>query len=182
MILNMASTLKNKGEVQWENISVHTMMLPMADGVKLQTVICLPQDAESCPVLLCRTPYADMQNYFTQMGELYAHRGYGFVFQFARGTNQSEGVWEPYVNERSDGIDTLNWLQSQNWCESIGIHGVSYMAFTGWIIADALLAKAKGMYWVVNTFSDSLLPAFYLLQQYISFSSYTTSFLLSLNP
>ena len=42
-----------------------------------------------------------------------------------RGTGKSEGHWEPNVNERPDGRDTLQWLNDQPWAESIGYFGVS---------------------------------------------------------
>ena len=42
-----------------------------------------------------------------------------------RGTGKSEGYWEPNVNERPDGRDTLQWLNDQPWAESIGYFGAS---------------------------------------------------------
>ena len=44
-----------------------------------------------------------------------ARRGYGYVVQTCRGTGKSEGHWEPNVNERPDGRDTLQWLNDQPW-------------------------------------------------------------------
>ena len=41
------------------------------------------------------------------------------------GTGKSEGYWEPNVNERPDGRDTLQWLNDQPWAESIGYFGAS---------------------------------------------------------
>ena len=58
---------------------------------------------------------------------------------------KSEGVWEPNVNERKDGIELLDWLNEQEWVESIGYFGASYLALTGGAIADAVPEKVKGM-------------------------------------
>ena len=58
-----------------------------------------------------------------------------------RGTGKSEGHWEPNTNERPDGRDTLQWLNDQPWAESIGYFGASYLALTGWAIADIVPPK-----------------------------------------
>ena len=146
----LAKTRKNfkKGvrEPEYEIDEIKEIMLPVTDGTKLQTILCFPSGEGPWPVLFSRTPYSHIEPYYKGVGEEYAKRGYVFVFQFCRGNNKSEGEWEPNVNERSDGIDSINWLAEQEWCQGIGIHGVSYMALTGWIIADQLPDKVKALY------------------------------------
>lgn len=78
--------------------------------------------------------------------EAYCGRGFAFVWQHCRGTGQSEGVWVPNDHDRQDGQATLTWLNQQDWIESIGYWGSSYLAFTGWIIADILPDKVKTLY------------------------------------
>ena len=129
----------------YEMDEIKEVMVPMRDGIKLRTVICSPKGEGSWPVLFVRTPYP-MYEFFKAHGEEYAKRGFIYVFQFCRGTVGSEGTWEPNINEPNDGIDSVNWLAQQSWCASIGIHGVSYMALTGWIIADKLPEKVKALY------------------------------------
>lgn len=122
-------------------------MLAMKDGIRLETVIILPDSKKgSIPILLTRTPYPHMREYQEQMAQEFCSRRIGYVYQLCRGTGESEGEWVPNENERQDGIDTLRWLNDQPWCESIGIHGSSYMALTCWVVADCLPEKVVGMF------------------------------------
>ncbi len=82
-------------------------------------------------------------------GEEYAKRGFAFVYQYCRGIAGSEGIWEPNVHERDDGLSLMNWLQQQDWVESVGFMGASYLALTGWAMADAVPDKVKTMYLTV---------------------------------
>lgn len=122
------------------------VMIPMRDGVRLQTVILTPVDQRSpLPILLQRTPYgvpnkapAPMP---PAMKEL-AHDGYIFVMQNLRGRFKSEGKFllSSYVdladpkatNETTDAYDTIDWLVKnvpQN-NGKVGIYGVSYLGLT----------------------------------------------------
>lgn len=121
------------------------LYLPMHDGVKLFTVIYKPADLQQFPVLIQRSCYPTQMTMYETYGQELAKRGYGYVVEICRGTGKSEGTWVPNVNERPDGIDTLNWLNDQPWAESIGYFGASYLGLTGWAIADALPEKVKGM-------------------------------------
>ena len=72
-------------------------MIPMRDGVHLQTVILTPvKQKEPLPILLQRTPYGvpekapeTMLPYLQELSE----DGYIFVFQNLRGRFKSEGVF-----------------------------------------------------------------------------------------
>ncbi len=121
------------------------VMLPMPDGVRLFTVIYKPETAESFPVLMQRSCYPAQMETYSVYGEEFTKRGYGYVLQICRGTGKSEGQWEPNVNEREDGIAALAWLNEQEWAESIGYFGASYLALTGWAVADVVPEKVKGM-------------------------------------
>ena len=122
------------------------LMLSMEDGVKLQTVIHLPQALEaSVPVILKRSCYPGQEEELEQQAEEFCSRGFGFVYQWCRGTGMSEGEWEPNVNERADGICTVNWLADQPYVKSIGYWGDSYLALTGWCMIDAVQDKVKTM-------------------------------------
>jgi len=130
-----------------EGYEFNEIMLPMRDGVKLLTRICMPQPAAGpVPVLITRTPYDHFELYDKSRCEEHVRHGYASVHQQCRGTFGSEGEWVPNEHERQDGIDTVNWLDHQAWCESIGVYGDSYTGLTGWLIADALPAKAKALY------------------------------------
>lgn len=125
--------------------TVEEHFLPMADGVRLYTVVYKPAGLESFPVLMQRSCYPAQMETYRVYGEEFAKRGYGYVLQVCRGTGRSEGEWEPNVNERQDGIAALTWLNGQEWAESIGYFGASYLALTGWAIADVVPDKVKGM-------------------------------------
>lgn len=130
------------------NVCEYTMeeyFLPMSDGVRLYMVVYKPSDMESFPVLIQRSCYPTQMEIYQVYGEELAKRGYGYILQVCRGTGRSEGEWEPNVNERRDGIETLNWLNDQEWAESIGYFGASYLALTGWAVADVVPDKVKGM-------------------------------------
>lgn len=125
--------------------TVEESYLPMSDGTRLYMMIYKPETCGSFPVLVQRSAYPGQIENYRIYGEELARRGYGYVLQICRGTGKSEGVWEPNVNERKDGHELLDWLNEQEWVESIGYFGASYLALTGWAIADAVPEKVKGM-------------------------------------
>ena len=97
--------------------------------------------AEANPrVLLERTPYdklgtnqADRSCYNTQplskpgdRRSLVRARAGVVAIQDCRGRYRSEGLFEKYLSEGSDGFDTLAWLRAQSWCDGkIGTYGLS---------------------------------------------------------
>jgi uncharacterized protein len=122
------------------------VMVPMRDGVHLQTVILTPVNASKpLPILLERTPYgvpdAAPTNVPGRWKDLYAD-GYVFVFQNLRGRFQSEGTFllsskvdlnDPKaVNETTDAYDTIDWLVKNvpNNNGKVGMVGVSYDGLT----------------------------------------------------
>ena len=118
----------------------------MQDGAKLRTIIVRPKGAHITPCILSRSCYHHDETIYLQLAEQYALRGISFVIQYCRGTGGSEGDWQPNVNERSDGKTTVDWLASQPWAGALGYLGSSYLALTGWIIADILPPQMKTMY------------------------------------
>lgn len=124
-----------------------SVMLPMSDGVHLETKIWLPdQEQKDYPIILKRNCYSMQIPMLELQAKEYARRGFGFVVQSCRGTMKSEGVWEPNVNERQDGLDTLEWLSKQPFVRNIGYWGDSYLALTGWCMLDAVPEKVKTMF------------------------------------
>lgn len=133
-------------------VTTEEMMVPMPDGVGLKTWIFhmaqddLKKGAGSWPVILQRSPYFHAMDSYRMHGAELAKRGFVYVVQCCRGTGESEGTWEPNVNERQDGLCTVRWLADQKWVKNIGYWGDSYLALTGWCMADAVPEKVKGMY------------------------------------
>ncbi len=124
------------------------IMLPMGDGVKLRTVFQFPDTTgeQPLPTILERCCYPQMEVLIEQHAIEYSKRGFLFICQWCRGTGGSEGEWVPNVNERNDGLDTLAYLQEQDYVGNIGYLGNSYLALTGWCMADAVPPKVKTMY------------------------------------
>ena len=122
------------------------VMIPMRDGVRLQTVIVRPAEPRGdLPVLLTRGPYgvpdATPEPWPFRLQAL-ARDGYIFVFQNVRGRFKSEGhfgvstlvdVSDPKsVNEATDAYDTIDWLTRNlsGLNGRTGIHGVSFGGLT----------------------------------------------------
>jgi uncharacterized protein len=122
------------------------VMIPVRDGVHLQTVILTPAGQKGpLPILFTRTPYGvpekTMEKIPEDMKEL-AQDGYIFVIQNLRGRFKSEGVFtlssqvdlsDPKsTNETTDAYDSIDWLVQHvpNNNGRVGIYGVSYDGLT----------------------------------------------------
>ncbi len=138
------------------NYVKRTVMVPMRDGVKLNTVIIIPRNATGAPVLLTRTPYdaggltshaesSDMMSIlqgYDNAADVIVEGGYIRVVQDVRGKHGSEGDYlmnRPLsgpqnptpVDHSTDTWDTIEWL-TKNLPESngkVGIIGISYDGF-----------------------------------------------------
>jgi putative CocE/NonD family hydrolase len=138
------------------NYRVQEVMVPMRDGVHLQTVIITRTgQTAALPILLERTPYGvptqedynqhaskEGANWLPDKWKELAADGYIFVIQNLRGRFKSEGVflltsqYDPnnpkQANETNDAYDTIDWLvknvPSNNG--KVGIYGVSYDGLT----------------------------------------------------
>jgi len=122
------------------------VMVPMRDGVRLQTVILTPVDQHGpLPILLRRTPYGvpdkAPEKMPANLKEL-SQDGYIFVDQNLRGRFKSEGTFNlsswidlkdpKATNETTDAYDTIDWLVKNipNNNGKVGIFGVSYLGLT----------------------------------------------------
>ncbi len=135
-----------------ETVKKETLFLPCEDGVELFTEIFTPDPKEIAPpysTVVQRSCYPHMQEMLCITGEEMAKRGFAFVYQFCRGTGPSKGVWEPNVNDRADGLCLMRYLDGLDIIKNIGYRGASYLAFTGWVMADAVPKKVKSLYLTV---------------------------------
>ena len=104
---------------------------PMRDGALLSTDLYLPAEGERFPVLLCRTIYDNQMPQYVDWATRFADAGFAVAIQDCRGRYDSDGLWEPYVHETEDGIDTHEWIGCQPWCDgNVGTFGISYVGFT----------------------------------------------------
>ncbi len=113
------------------------LAVKMHDGLILKTDHYAPDIPGSHPTILMRLPYG--RRGFGPIAEAYAERGFHVIVQACRGTERSGGVFDPFANERTDGIATLNWIKAQPWFDGrIGLTGPSYLGYAQWAISDAL--------------------------------------------
>lgn len=111
-------------------------MVPMRDGIRLAADIWLPQQPGRYPVLIARTPYMRTGLSLGEWGEYFARRGYVFISQDTRGRGDSEGHFDAFVNEGSDGYDTIEWSAKQSWSNGrVGTLGLSYLGLVQWLTA-----------------------------------------------
>jgi putative CocE/NonD family hydrolase len=121
-------------------------MVPVRDGVHLQTAILIPVDQRGpLPILFRRTPYGVPDKAPEQMPASFkelAQDGYIFVFQNLRGRFKSEGVFNlssgvdlndpKATNETTDAYDSIEWLLKNVPKNNgkVGMFGVSYDGLT----------------------------------------------------
>lgn len=115
----------------------HDVAVPVRDGVVLRADVYRPAGPGPFPVLVYRTPYgkaAAAESYDTHLRAV--ERGYAVVLQDVRGRYASDGVFDPYRNEGTDGYDTIEWAAAQPWSNGIvGTYGLSYPGAVQWLAA-----------------------------------------------
>ncbi len=120
--------------------------IPMRDGAVLRADRYYPRRQTRLPAILIRTPYGRAG--YGIMGELLAPYGFQVLIQSCRGTDDSDGEFSPFRGEREDGLDTLEWLNTQEWFDGrLGMTGPSYLGFTQWAVA----AEAGPMLKAIST-------------------------------
>jgi uncharacterized protein len=151
---SLGQTIPGAPATEGERFWRYELMIPMRDGIHLQTVILIPKHENGpLPILISRTPYGvpesekrfvDSKRYDELMSD-----GYIFVIQNLRGRFKSEGQFvmirpprdrnDPKaIDESTDAYDTIDWLVKNvpNNNGRVGIFGVSY---AGWTTVMALL-------------------------------------------
>ena len=142
----LALALVARDEAQAPAFSYQRVMVPVRDGVKLETILVAPANASRpLPILLRRTPYGVPPNADFVGGAAYrefVRDGYIFVVQNLRGRFGSEGTFElsskadlkdpKATSETTDAYDSIEWLVKHvsNNNGKVGIYGVSYDGLT----------------------------------------------------
>jgi predicted acyl esterase len=137
--------------------ALQEVMIPMRDGVKLHTVIVVPNSiatGSKAPIMLTRTPYnasgragrmksPHLASILGDGDDAFIENGYIRVFQDVRGKYGSEGDYvmtrpvrgplnNTPVDHSTDAYDTIDWLV-KNVPQSngkVGMVGSSYEGFT----------------------------------------------------
>jgi len=153
-----------------EGVRRFTVRLPMRDGVHLATDVYLPA-AGSGPwaALLERTPYdrrgtnhadrsrADpLPQPKPVIAAQFVRAGFAYVLQDCRGRFDSEGEFTKYLHEQADGLDTLEWIRAQSWCDGrVATLGLSYSAHVQTALAAAAPPGLAAMFVDSGGFSSA---------------------------
>ena len=147
LLLSFAAAQENPPQATTKPLfKLEEVMIPVRDGVHLQTAILTPVDQQGpLPILFRRTPYGVPEKPPEQMPaslkEL-AKDGYIFVIQNLRGRFKSEGKFDltswvdlkdpKATNETTDAYDSIEWLVKNvpNNNGKVGMYGVSYDGLT----------------------------------------------------
>jgi predicted acyl esterase len=122
----------------------------MRDGVKLAANVYLPQGAGPWPVVLSRTPYLKDGPMSGGSSRRYTAAGFAYVVQDVRGKGHSQGEYRPFVDDRNDGYDTVEWAAKQPWSNGkIGMTGASALGITANLAASAAPPSLVAAYVVV---------------------------------
>jgi putative CocE/NonD family hydrolase len=134
-------------------------MIPMRDGIKLNTVIIIPKGVTAAPIVLTRTPYdasersandnPSMLALLPETDSDFVRARYIRVYQDIRGKYGSEGHYEmtrpprgplnaTTTDETTDAWDTIDWLV-KNVPESNGKVGMFGSSYDGFTVVMALL-------------------------------------------
>ena len=107
--------------------------IPMRDGVHLNATVYRPHEQKDpLPVIFELTPY--ISDSYHARAHYFAQHGYVFAIVDVRGRGNSEGKFEPFLQEPRDGHDIVEWLARQPWSNGkITMWGGSYAGFDQWL-------------------------------------------------
>lgn len=158
------------------------------DGIQLATDVYRPQGDGPFPTLVFRVRGSRSAAFIT--GVLIVNpleavrRGYAVVIQEVRGRSGSQSRWHPFVHERDDGEDCLEWVLAQPWCDGrLGSYGTAYSAVTalamaslareelkalvllgtgadyhdGWVYTNGAFELGWNIYWAYMTLSETIM-------------------------
>jgi predicted acyl esterase len=117
----------------WRDVAV-----PLRDGTVTRADIYRPVDDQPVPVVLMRTPYNKERAVPSAILDpaTAVAGGFAVVVQDVRGTGASLGEFEPFVTEADDGVDTIDWVAGQPWCDGrVVMTGMSYVGIVQWLAA-----------------------------------------------
>jgi predicted acyl esterase len=132
-----------------------SLMLEMSDGIKLFTKIHFPDTSlvpsdYPRPVILVRTAHAlglyDQSMYDQVILQITDVKRYILIEQDFRGRDKSEGAATFFETEKQDGLETIEWIGDQDWCDG----NVAMFGFSGIAMAQYLAATAQPENFVVG--------------------------------
>jgi uncharacterized protein len=114
------------------------LRVPLRDGLTLGATAYLPQcQGQPSACVLTMTPY--ISDTYHERGMFFASRGLPFLIVDVRGRGNSEGVFQPLLQEAPDVHDVVEWLARQPFCNGrVGMWGGSYSGYCQWAAAKML--------------------------------------------
>ncbi len=156
--------LESQAEDTRVPVDFREVMIPMRDGVRLQTVILSPKAPHGpLPFLIQRTPYGVPSRKSTNHGMPAIWRAryenYYVVTQNMRGRFKSEGKFEDPapakgIDDTSDAWDTVDWL-IKNIANNNGKAGIAGASYDGWAAVMAALDPHPALKAVVEEASPA---------------------------
>lgn len=120
------------------------------DGINLLADLYRPVGLATTPTILVRIPLTRTipnQMRADVIARFWAKRGYTVVIQGTRGRYGSGGEFYPLIHERADGLETLKWLQTQEWFDGrLAMWGGSAFGHTQWSMADSVTPGLSAMH------------------------------------
>ncbi len=109
--------------------------IPLRDGVELSAIAYVPREQQQpSPCVFTLTPYVAQT--FHDRGVYFAAHGYPFLSIDVRGRGNSEGAFQPMIQEARDGYDIVEWLARQPYCNGkVAMWGGSYSGYNQWATA-----------------------------------------------
>lgn len=109
--------------------------IPMRDSVHLNATIYKPRMMpDPLPVIFTLTPYTS--DTYHDRAWYFSRNGYVFALVDVRGRGNSEGTFDPMLQEAEDGHDAVEWLARQSWCNGkVAMWGGSYAGYDQWATA-----------------------------------------------
>ena len=106
--------------------------IPLRDGVQLNATLYRPVHAEPTPAIFTLTPY--ISDGYHPRAVFFSQHGFAFLLVDCRGRGNSQGSFEPIVNEGRDAYDVVEWIARQPWCNGqVTMWGGSYAGFDQWM-------------------------------------------------
>ncbi len=132
--------------------------IPLRDGVKLNANVYRPKTmTATLPVILTMTPYTADNGHTT--ASYFARNGYVFAVVDVRGRGNSEGAFDPFVQEVNDGYDVVEWLARQPWSNGkVAMWGGSYAGSNQWAALKAFPPHLKTIVPVASVFAGVDFP------------------------
>jgi hypothetical protein len=139
---------------------VRGLEVEMPDGVVLLADRWFPRGmTEPLPTILMRCPYG-RGGTNVPLFRPFAERGFQVVVQSVRGTFGSGGAFEPFRNERRDGLATIDWITREPGFDgNLVLAGASYLGYVQWAVCDRLPSCVRAIIPMVT--SSNLVEAFH---------------------